>query len=135
MATGLNDKSKKGYSDLSFDFTANPVTGDVATVSDSVSVKRGISNILLTKNFERLFQPEVGAGINTLLFEPISTLTEKRLEDEVSSSIEAWENRAEIIDINVTAEEENNRYLVSVKFRINNSLDTEQVDIFLSRER
>ena len=53
----------------------------------------------------------------------------------VSSSIEAWENRAEIIDINVTAEEENNRYLVSVKFRINNSLDTEQVDIFLSRER
>ena len=126
---------KKKYTDLSFDFTANPVTGDVATVSDSVSVKRGISNILLTKNFERLFQPEIGAGIKSILFEPISTITEQRLEDEVASAIEAWESRAEIININVTAEEENNRYLVSVKFRINNSLDTEQVDIFLSRER
>ena len=126
---------KKKYTDLSFDFTANPVTGDVATVSDSVSVKRGISNILLTKNFERLFQPEIGAGIKSILFEPISTITEQRLEDEVASAIEAWESRAEIININVTAEEENNRYLVSVKFRINNLLDTEQLDLFLTRER
>ena len=126
---------KKKYTYLSFDFTANPVTGDVATVSDSVSVKRGISNILLTKNFERLFQPEIGAGIKSILFEPISTITEQRLEDEVASAIEAWESRAEIININVTAEEENNRYLVSVKFRINNLLDTEQLDLFLTRER
>ena len=47
---------KKSYADLSFDFTANPQTGDVATVKDAVSVKRGIKNILLTEGFERLFQ-------------------------------------------------------------------------------
>ena len=43
--------------------------------------------------------------------------------------------RAEIININVISEEEYNRYRVSVKFRINNSIETEQVDVFLSRER
>ncbi len=126
---------KRTYKDINFDFTANPVTGDVATVKDSVSVKRGIRNVLLTENYERLFNPEFGSGVKNILFEPMTPITAQRLEDEVASAINAWEQRAEIININVISEEEYNRYRVSVKFRINNSIETEQVDVFLSRER
>ena len=126
---------KRTYKDINFDFTANPVTGDVATVKDSVSVKRGIRNVLLTENYERLFNPEFGSGVKNILFEPMTPITAQRLEDEVASAINAWEQRAEIIHINVISEEEYNRYRVSVKFRINNSIETEQVDVFLSRER
>jgi phage baseplate assembly protein W len=126
---------KKSYADLSFDFTANPQTGDVATVKDVVSVKRGIKNILLTEGFERLFQPEIGSGIKNILFEPMTPLTEQRLSDACSSAIEAWEKRASLIDIAVISEEDYNRYRVAIKFNINNSLVTEQVDVFLNRER
>ena len=126
---------KKSYTDLSFDFTANPQTGDVATVKDAVSVKRGIKNILLTQGFERLFQPEIGSGIKNLLFEPMTSLTEQRLADVCEDAIEAWEKRASVIDITVISEEEYNRYRVAIKFSINNSLITEQVDVFLNRER
>ncbi len=126
---------KRTYKDINFDFTANPVTGDVATVKDAVSVKRGIRNVLLTENYERLFNPEFGSGVKNILFEPMTPITAQRLEDEVASAINAWEQRAEIIQINVISEEEYNRYRVSVKFRINNSIETEQVDVFLSRER
>ena len=126
---------KKSYKDLSFDFTANPQTGDVATVKDAVSVKRGIKNILLTAPFERLFQPEVGSGIKNLLFEPMTPLTEQRLSDACRDAIDAWEKRASVIDITVISEEEYNRYRVAIKFSINNSLITEQVDVFLNRER
>ena len=126
---------KKSYKDLSFDFTANPQTGDVATVKDAVSVKRGIKNILLTAPFERLFQPEVGSGIKKILFEPMTPLTEQRLSDACEDAIEAWERRASVIDIAVISEEEYNRYRVAIKFSINNSLVTEQVDVFLNRER
>ena len=126
---------KKSYKDLSFDFTANPQTGDVATVKDAVSVKRGIKNILLTAPFERLFQPEVGSGIKKILFEPMTPLTEQRLSDACADAIEAWEQRATLIDIAVISEEEYNRYRVAIKFNINNSLETEQVDVFLNRER
>ncbi len=126
---------KRTYKDINFDFTENPVTGDVATVKDAVSVKRGIRNVLLTENYERLFNPEFGSGVKNILFEPMTPITAQRLEDEVASAINAWEQRAEIININVISEEEYNRYRVSVKFRINNSIETEQVDVFLSRER
>ena len=126
---------KKSYKDLSFDFTANPQTGDVAIVKDAVSVKRGIKNVLLTAPFERLFQPEFGSGIKNILFEPMTPRTEQRLSDACRDAIEAWEKRASVIDITVISEEEYNRYRVAIKFSINNSLETEQVDVFLNRER
>ena len=126
---------KKSYKDLSFDFTANPQTGDVATVKDAVSVKRGIRNIIMTQGFERLFQPEIGSGIKNLLFEPMTPLTEQRLSDACRDAIDAWEKRASVIDITVISEEEYNRYRVAIKFSINNSLVEEQVDVFLNRER
>ena len=126
---------KKSYADLSFDFTANPQTGDVATVKDAVSVKRGIKNILLTAGFERLFQPELGSGIKNILFEPMTPLTEQRLSHACADAIEAWEKRATVINITVISEEEYHLYRVAIKFSINNSLETEQVDVFLNRER
>ena len=126
---------KKSYKDLSFDFTANPQTGDVATVKDAVSVKRGIKNVLLTAPFERLYQPEFGSGVKTILFEPMTPLAEQRLSDACRDAIDAWEKRASVIDITVISEEEYNRYRVAIKFNINNSLETEQVDVFLNRER
>ena len=126
---------KKSYKDLSFDFTANPQTGDVATVKDAVSVKRGIKNVLLTAPFERLFQPEFGSGIKNILFEPMTPLTEQRLSDACADAIDAWEKRASVIDIAVISEEDYNRYRVAIKFSMNNSLVEEQVDVFLNRER
>ena len=130
MPTYAND-----YQDLDFDFTANPITGDVAKVKNVTSVKRGIHNILMTENNERLFQPEVGSGLKNLLFEQMSDLTAQLLESEVRSAIDAWENRAQIISIEVFPEEEYNRYRVAVIFRIVNDPKEQQTEVLLSRER
>ena len=123
------------YQDLDFDFTANPITGDVAKVKNTISVKRGIHNILMTENSERLFQPEIGSGLKNLLFEPMTDLTTQLLEDEVRSAIDAWENRAQVINIEVIPEEEYNRYRVAVIFRIVNDPKEQQTEVLLSRER
>ena len=131
----LKNRKTVTYKDLSFDFTANPQTGDVATVRDDVSVKRGIKNILLTSPYERLFQPEVGSGIKKLLFEPMTPITEQRLSDACRDAIDAWETRASVISIAVIPEEEYNPYRVAIKFSINNSLVEEQIDVLLNRER
>ena len=125
----------KGFADINLDFTANPVTGDIDTVKDSVSVKRGIRNVLLTQNGERLFNPEFGSGIRNLLFEPMTDLTAERLEQEVRSAINSWEDRAELIAINVISEPTWLRYRVAVTFRIINQIEEQQMEVFLQRER
>ena len=123
------------YKDLDLDFTANPITGDVATVTDATSIKRGIRNILLTENQERLFQPEIGSGLKNLLFEPMTSITTQLLEDEVRNAIDAWEGRADVVSCIVTPEEDLNRYRVAVKFRIVSQSDEQRLEVFLSRER
>ena len=125
----------KTFSDLDLDFTANPITGDVAKVKDANSVKRGIRNVLMTENTERLFQPEVGSGIKNLLFEQMSDITTKLLEDEVRSAIDSWEERATIVTLVVTPEEVYNRYRVAVTFRTNNVLEEQNMEVYLQRER
>ena len=89
----------------------------------------------MTENSERLFQPEVGSGLKNLLFEPMTNLTAQLLEDEVRSAIDAWENRAQIININVIPEEEYNRYRVAVVFRLMTDTTEQQTEVLLSRER
>ena len=125
----------KNFQDIDLDFTAHPVTGDVVKVKDSVSVKRGIKNILLTEEGERLMQPELGSGVRNMLFEPMTDINAQRLEDEVRSAIEAGERRAEVLEIVVIPEEEHNRYRVAVTFRIINELEEQELELFLQRER
>ncbi len=125
----------KGYKDLSFDFEANPVTGDVGTVKDTNSVKRGIQSLLMTENRERLFNPELGSGVKNLLFEPMTDLTIERLENEITSAVEAWEDRADLLDIAITSEPDYNRYRVAVIFRLINQVEENTLEVFLTRER
>ena len=127
--------SKLTYRDISADFDANAITGDLDPVKDAISVKRGITNILLTSMFERLMQPELGSNLKDVLFEPIDEITTARIEREVRSAIDAWEIRAEVINVFVDPDEEYNRYKVSVTFRPINAVVEEQVDVFLARER
>ena len=127
--------SKLTYKDISADFDANAITGDIDTVKDAISVKRGITNILLTSMFERLMQPELGSNLKDVLFEPIDEITTARIEREVRSAIDAWEKRAEVLHVFVDPDEEYNRYKVSVTFRPINAVVEEQVEVFLARER
>ena len=125
----------RSFADINLDFAANPVTGDIDKVKDSVSVKRGIRNVLLSQNGERLFNPEFGSGIRNLLFEPMTDLTAERLEDECRDAINAWEDRAEIIQIVVSPDPDYLRYRVAIIFRIVNEIEEQTLELFLDRER
>ena len=80
-------------------------------------------------------QPELGSGVRNMLFEQMTDINAQRLETEVLSAIEAWESRAEVLEIVVIPEEENNRYRVAVTFRIINELEEQELELFLQRER
>ena len=72
-ASRQNEKrSSRVYKDLNLNFSANPVTGDVATVTDVIAIKRSVRNLLLTNHYDRPFHPEIGSNVPHLLFENLT---------------------------------------------------------------
>ena len=64
-ASRQNEKrSSRVYKDLNLNFSANPVTGDVTTVTDVNAVKRSVRNLLLTNHYDKPFHPEIGSMLH-----------------------------------------------------------------------
>ena len=125
----------KIYSDIDFTFTRKPVVGDIALSYDSMAVVRSIRNLLLTKHYEKPFNPSIGSNIDTLLFEPISSITSSSLEQEIQTVIKNYEPRASLKSVNVVAQPDKNAYDVTLSFYIENATLPTTVTILLERNR
>jgi hypothetical protein len=123
----------KQYKDVSYSFFANPMSGDVGKAMGPKAVKNSILSILKTNFHERLFQPEFGSNIRALLFEQMNPITVQRLKKEVEIAIANHEERATVLNVAVTPDEENNRYKVSILFELETNLEPEQLDTLFNR--
>tara|TARA_B110000467_G_scaffold17649_1_gene15508 strand:+ start:633 stop:1046 length:414 start_codon:yes stop_codon:yes gene_type:complete len=134
FTTGLSTNSRR-WSDLDLDFQAHPVTGDIVTKSDVESVKRSIRNLILTNRYERLFQPEIDGGVNDYLFELATPLTISNIQGIIRNTISNFEERVEVIEVNVKDDIDKNGFNVTIVFRVVNTPDPVTVEIFLERLR
>ena len=99
------------------------------------AVIRSIKNLLLTRPFERPFNPLLGSQIDSLLFEPVSPLTASLLEDEITRTINNYEPRASIISVEVSVYPDQNAYQATMVFYIGNNTTPTGVNIILKRAR
>jgi phage baseplate assembly protein W len=125
----------KIYSDIDFTFTKKPVVGDVALSYDELAVVRSIRNLLLTKHYERPFNPDIGSNIDAILFEPISPVTATTLEKEVELIIKNYEKRAKLKEIIIVPYPDRNAYDITISFYIENATLPTSVTLLLERNR
>ena len=118
------------YKDMAYSMFANPMSGDVGKKTGASAVKGALVSILKTNFNERLFAPEFGTGIRALLFEQMNPLTEQRIKKEVESAVARHEPRAEVLGISVKAQEEQNRYEVSVVFNVASEAETQKLTTY-----
>ena len=123
----------KQYIDFDMDFTVHPSHGDLSTVKKSTAINRSIQNLLSTKINERLFQPNTDNGIEILLFENFNKLTTSRLEQAIAKTIEKYEPRAQVLNITVKPDEEENAYLVSITYMPDNDVREANLEMTLER--
>lgn len=123
------------YSDIDFTFTKKPVTNDVALSFDTQAVIRSVRNLLLTRHYERPFNPDLGSNIDALLFEMVSPLSATSLEREIQNVIENYEPRARVDSIVVSAQPDYNAYNVTITFYIENATLPTTVTLLLERNR
>jgi len=124
------------FKDLSVTFKSHPVTDDLIVVKDKAAIIQSISNLLLTNKGERPFQPQLGSGIQTALFEPLDFGSAAILKNEVRECLNKYEPRIVINDILINIDEQNNGYEVELYFTIIGRNDKQQaIEIFLERTR
>ena len=120
-ASRQNEKrSSRVYRDLNLNFTSNPVTGDVTTVTDVVAVKRSVRNLLLTNHYDRPFHPEIGSNVPALLFENVGPITGNQLQRAIEEMIGNFEPRARVTAVECSPIAESNSYNVVINFYVEN---------------
>ncbi len=123
------------YRDIDLSFKKHPLTGDIATVSDETAVKQSIKNLVKLAPFDKPFNREIASPLYGLLFEPIDRVSAASMRIDIKNLLETHETRIEDIEVLVKASPEDNKYEVSVKYRIKKMPNFETVEIFLPIER
>jgi phage baseplate assembly protein W len=133
MATAT--KRQRTFSDLDLNFTAHPVTGDVARLYDENAIKRSVRNLLQTNNYERPFHSEIGSQIRALLFEPASPVLNTMLKRVISDTITTFEPRVVVNSVTVSSNQDNNSLNVTLVFTIVNTVNPVTMNVVLQRTR
>lgn len=129
------DRDSQSYSDFLTDLNPHPVSGDIVKYTNENSVIRSIRNLLLTDRFERMYQPDIGTDIRKMLFEPIDSTTAQNISVFTQQTITKFEPRAKVLSVDVIADPDNNRYVVSLVLIVINKQDPISFNITLDRIR
>lgn len=130
-----NYNSDERYSDFLMNLDKNPVTGNLAKLTNEESVKEAIKNLILTNKGERFYNQELGSKLKAALFEPADPMTAELIRTTIEQTIKYYEPRANLIGIEVFDDADNNAYKVNIYFNLINIPDIIQLDVILKRAR
>lgn len=101
----------------SFPLRISP-TGGIALVTGEREVEEAIHLVLATAPGERPMRPEFGCAIHDMVFAPINEATAGRIQHEVHTSLDRWEPRIEVHDVEVSAGDEPGVLFIDVRYTI-----------------
>lgn len=128
-------RNTRTFSDLDFNFIANPTTGDVSRKYDENAIKQSIKSLVMTNHYERPFHPEIGSQITSLLFEPFSPLLQAMLERAIINTVTNFEPRVNLMGVEVQLNPDNYTVYVSIEYKIINTETPQTVNLTLQRTR
>jgi len=113
-------KNTRKFRDLDLSFKINPFSKDLYLKKDEEAVKTALKHLILTKNFERPFHPEVGTQIHTLLFENFSPAVKLAMEKTIQDAINKFEPRVNLNSVSIRELQDNNNLEVTINFTLKN---------------
>lgn len=108
---------------IGFPLRTDP-TGGIALVADHAEIQEAIRLVLATGYGERPMRPEFGCGIHDYVFAPVDATTAGRLAYEVRLSLERWEPRIDVVDVDVSYDDvEPTTLYIDIRYRIRDEND------------
>jgi len=112
------ERISKGFKDISGSFQINPLNEDLIALKNETAIARSLRNLVLTERGERPFQPNLGSGVNALLFENMDQITASVVRDEIINVIDTFEPRVDLIDVIVVSDFNNNTLLITIQYYV-----------------
>jgi predicted component of type VI protein secretion system len=129
-------KSNLNITDISNDFTSNPVTGDISVKKNIDAIKQSLRNLMLMKKFDKPFDPKLDVGLNEVLFE---NFPDPILKDIISKKIEyiisVYEPRIKLQNVEVQSVYEQNLLQIDITFTLKNQATEEVQNLQINLER
>ena len=113
----------------------SPLSRDMSVLTDIDAVKKSVRNLILTNFYERPFQPGIGSGIRSLLFENQTPVIEAQIKRAVNDTLQNYEPRAKVIDVRVISNIDYNELRVIIVFYVLGKADPVSVDLIIDRVR
>ena len=112
------ERVSPGFKDISMTFQANPLNLDLIGLKNENAIARSVRNIVFTLPGEKFFDENFGSRISASLFENIDDITANVISDEITQSIERYEPRVDLINVEVFPNFDNNAFDVLIIYDI-----------------
>ena len=108
----------QGFKDISMTFARNPLTSDLIALKNTNAITRSVRNIIFTYPGEKPFDPEFGSQVSRILFENIDPLNAIKIKREIRYSIDRYEPRVLLTNVEVTPDYDGNAFDVIIAYNI-----------------
>ena len=112
------ERVSQGFKDISMSFQSNPLNNDLIGLKNENAIARSVKNIVFTVPGEKFFNENFGSEISAVLFENINDISAAAIEDQIRISIENYEPRVELIDVEAFPNFDNNQFDVVINYTI-----------------
>jgi phage baseplate assembly protein W len=112
------ERVSKQFKDISLSLQVNPINYDLIDIKNETAIARSIRNLVLTLPGERFFNQNLGSNVSQSLFENIDDISASILQDEIRNTIENYEPRVSLIDVDVNPNYDEHEFTVTVKYYI-----------------
>ena len=112
------ERVSSGFKDVSMTFQANPLNLDLIGLKNENAIARSVRNIVFTLPGEKFFDENFGSRISATLFENIDDISANIIVDEITYSIERYEPRVDLINVEAFPDFDNNSFDVLIVYDI-----------------
>jgi len=116
------------YQDLHMDFDRDSrydttlgyrvLRNDIKVDYDESAIFNSLRNLLTTKPGQRFLFPLYGLDLTKFLFQPITTFNAQLIGDLIVSSIDNFETRVNLLNVQVIPDTDNNTYNITIIVQI-----------------
>ena len=130
------ERVSQGFKDISMTFQSNPLNDDLIAIKNENAIARSLRNIVFTTPGEKFFNQSFGSRITESLFENIDEITATIIVDEIRQSIDNYEPRVAVNNVQAFPDYDNNGFDVTITYDvIGSQVPTQELQFVLQSSR